>query len=136
MQSYDPSHPALRAAAAQDYAAFFTQESAERKELHYPPFGRLVEIELRGKKSERVQAAGDSIRRLVARAAGNRPVEILGPAPMPMARLKGEERWHLLLRSGSRTALRETVAAALPRLRELRHPGTRWAIDVDPHQLL
>jgi primosomal protein N' (replication factor Y) len=136
MQSYDPSHPALVAAAAQDYAAFYAQEAAERKELRYPPFGRLVEIELRGKKSERVQAAGDAIRRLVGRAAGDRPVEILGPAPMPLSRLKGEERWHLLLRSGSRTALRETVAAALPRLRELRHPGTRWAIDVDPHQLL
>ena len=136
MQSYDPSHPALVAAAAQDYAAFFAKEAAERRELHYPPFGRLVEIELRGKKSERVQAAGDSIRRLVLRAAGDRPVEILGPAPMPLSRLKGEERWHLLLRSSSRTALRETVAAALPRLRELRHPGTRWAVDVDPHQLL
>ena len=136
MQSYDPDHPALRAAAAQDYAAFFAKEAEERKELHYPPFGRLVEIELRGKKAERVRAAGDAIRRLVARAAGDRPVEILGPAPMPLARLKGEERWHLLLRSGSRTALRETVAAALPRLRELRHPGTRWAIDVDPQQLL
>jgi primosomal protein N' (replication factor Y) len=136
MQSYDPEHPALRAAAAQDYATFFAQESAERKELLYPPFGRLVEIELRGKKSERVQAVGDAIRRLVGKAAAGRPVEILGPAPKPLARLKGEERWHLLLRSGSRSALRETVAAALPLLRELRHPGTRWAIDVDPYQLL
>jgi primosomal protein N' (replication factor Y) len=139
MQSYDPSHPALVAAAAQDYAAFFAQESAERKELHYPPYGRLVEVELRGKKAERVQAAGDAIRRLVVRAASDRGIgslEVLGPAPKPLSRLKGEERWHLLLRSGSRSVLRETLAAALPRLREMKLPGVRWAIDVDPHQLL
>ena len=136
MQSYDPDHPALLAAAAQDYAAFFAKEAEERKELHYPPYGRLVEIELRGKKSERVQALGDAIRRIVGRAAADRAVEILGPTPKPLARLKGEERWHLLLRSGSRTALRQTLAAALPKLRDLRHPGARWAVDVDPYQLL
>jgi primosomal protein N' (replication factor Y) len=136
MQSYDPEHPALLAAAAQDYAAFFAKEAEERKELHYPPYGRLVEIELRGKKSERVQALGDAIRRIVVRAAADRAVEVLGPTPKPMARLKGEERWHLLLRSGSRTALRQTLAAALPRVRDLRHPGARWAVDVDPYQLL
>jgi primosomal protein N' (replication factor Y) len=136
MQSYDPTHPALEAAAAQDFAAFFERESAERKELHYPPYGRLVEIELRGTKRERVQAAGETIRRLCLRVAGQRDVEILGPAPKPFSRLKGEERWHLLLRSGSRKALRETLSAALPPLRELRLPGTRWAVDVDPMQLL
>ncbi|MEK7348763.1 MAG: primosomal protein N', partial [Candidatus Eisenbacteria bacterium] len=85
---------------------------------------------------ERVQALGDAIRRIVHRAAGDRAVEILGPTPKPLARLKGEERWHLLLRSGSRTALRQTLAAALPKLRDLRHPGARWAVDVDPYQLL
>ena len=136
MQSYDPTHPALQAAAAQDFATFFEREAAERKELHYPPYGRLVEIELRGKKKERVREAGDAIRQLFARAAGSRAVEILGPAPKPFSRLKGEERWHLLLRSGSRTALRETLSAALPTLRDLRLPGMRWAVDVDPAQLL
>jgi primosomal protein N' (replication factor Y) len=136
MQSFDPGHPALRAAAAQDYAAFYAQESAERRELKYPPFGRIVEIELRGRTPERVQAAGDVVRALVRRAAGSLAVEILGPAPMPLARLKGEQRWHLLLRSASRAALRETLAGALPRLRERRLNGARWAVDVDPHQLL
>jgi len=136
MQSFDPTHPALRAAADQDYGAFFKGEAAERRELKYPPYGRIVEIALRGRTLERVEAAGAAVRRIAGRAAGDRPVQILGPAPMPLARLRGEHRWHLLLKSASRPALRETLAGALARLRDQRFSGVRWAVDVDPHQLL
>jgi primosomal protein N' (replication factor Y) len=95
-----------------------------------------VEIALRGRTLERVEAAGAAVRRIAGRAAGDRPVQILGPAPMPLARLRGEHRWHLLLKSASRPALRETLAGALARLRDQRFSGVRWAVDVDPHQLL
>jgi len=136
MQSYDPDHPALRAAAAQDFEAFFAQESADRRELQYPPFGHLVEIEIRGKGKERVLAAGTSIKRTVARAAEGLGVEVLGPAPKPLARLKGLERWHLLLRCPSRKGLRQALGRALPEIRKLRLPGLHVAVDVDPTQLL
>lgn len=136
MQSYDPEHPALRAAAAQDFEAFFRREAAERRELAYPPFGHLVEIEVRGKGAERVHQGGLGVKRVIARAAEGANVEILGPAPKPLARLKGRERWHLLLRSPSRAALRDLLARALPAVRELRLPGLHVAVDVDPYQLL
>lgn len=136
MQSYDPDHPALRAAAAQDFEAFFEQEAADRRELQYPPFGHLVEIEIRGKGKDRVLAAGNAIKRAVARAADGLGVEILGPAPKPLARLKGLERWHLLLRCPSRKGLRQALGRALPEVRALRLPGLHVAVDVDPVQLL
>ena len=136
MQSYDPDHPALRAAAAQDFEAFFSQESADRRELQYPPFGHLVEIEIRGKGKERVLAAGNAIKRTVARLSEGLGIEILGPAPKPLARLKGLERWHLLLRSPSRRGLRQALGRALPEVRALRLPGLHVAVDVDPVQLL
>jgi len=136
MQSYDPDHPALRAAAAQDFEAFFAQESADRRELQYPPFGHLVEIEIRGKGKERVLAAGNAIKRTVARLSEGLGIEILGPAPNPLARLKGLERWHLLLRSPSRRGLRQALGRALPEVRALRLPGLHVAVDVDPVQLL
>ena len=136
MQSYDPDHPALRAAAAQDFEAFFAQESADRRELQYPPFGHLVEIEIRGKGKERVLAAGNAIKRTLARLSEGLGIEILGPAPKPLARLKGLERWHLLLRSPSRRGLRQALGRALPEVRALRLPGLHVAVDVDPVQLL
>ncbi len=135
MQSYDPDHSALRAAAAQDYEAFFAAEAAERRELRYPPYGHLAAIELRGAREERVAAAGAAVRRMLALPPRS-GIEVLGPAPKPLARLRGEERWHLLLRSPSRRALREVLERALPAIRAAKLPGVRTYVDVDPRQVL
>jgi primosomal protein N' (replication factor Y) len=136
MQSYDPDHAALRAAAAQDFDVFFRREAAERRELSYPPFGHLVELEVRGKGADRVRNGGLRVKRVLERAAAESNVQILGPAPKPLARLRGRERWHLLLRSTSRDAIRKLLTRALPEIRELRLPGLHVAVDVDPYQLL
>ena len=136
MQSYNPEHPALRCAAAQDFAAFFRQESAERRELGYPPYGHLIEIEVRGDRPDRVMRGADQIRDVLVKAAAGTQVEVFGPAPKPLSRIKGKERWHLLLRSPSRNALRETISAGLPRIRALKLPSLHVGVDVDPRQLL
>ncbi|HYQ88168.1 MAG TPA: primosomal protein N', partial [Candidatus Binatia bacterium] len=93
LQSYDPDHPALRCAAAQDFEMFYEQESAERRELRYPPFGHLVEIEIRGPKKERVVREAGALRTALASIARRAGVELLGPAPKPIARIQGAERW-------------------------------------------
>jgi primosomal protein N' (replication factor Y) (superfamily II helicase) len=144
MQSYDPDHPALRAASAQDFGVFYAREARERQELAYPPFGYLVEIEISGTGEARVQRAGalakralaESARSIFGRTSPSSPIEVLGPAPKPLARLKGKERWHLLARSRSRPALRAWLEDALPRLQALKIHGVRITVDVDPHQLL
>lgn len=136
MQSFDPDHPALRAAAAQDFEVFYAREARERRELSYPPFGHLLEVEISGKGTERVLKGGQRVKQLFARTSGAAALEILGPAPKPLARLSGRERWHVLVRARSRAALRSALAEALPKLRDERLPGLRLAVDVDPHQLL
>ena len=134
MQSYNPDHPALRCAADQDYEAFFALESAERRELGYPPYGHLVEIEVRGAVLERVTDGAQRVRKALARIEPR--VEILGPAPKAISRIQGKERWHLLLRSNSRKSLREHLKRAIPALRGMKLPGVLIAVDVDPRQLL
>jgi len=136
MQSYNPEHPALRAAAAQDFPSFFRMESEERRELMYPPFGHLVEIEIRGRVLERVADAAGIARRVFLEVGAGGGVDILGPAPKPLSRIKGEERWHLLLRSPSRKSLHNTLAQGLAELRGRKLPGVTIAVDVDPRQLL
>lgn len=136
MQSYDPDHPALKCAAAQDYATFFGIEAAERRELMYPPYGHLVEVEVRGRVKERVIAGVGEVKRAFTRAASGAEVSILGPAPKPLSRIKSMERWHILLRASSRKALRDLLSRGLPAVRGLRLPGVHVAIDVDPRQLL
>jgi len=134
MQTYNPDHPALRCAADQDYEAFFAFESAERRELGYPPYGHLVEIEVRGTTLERVVDGAQRVKKTLARIEPK--VEILGPAPKPISRIQGKERWHLLLRSPSRKSLREHLKRGIPAVRAMKLPGVQVAVDVDPRQLL
>jgi primosomal protein N' (replication factor Y) len=136
MQSYDPDHPALRCAAAQDYEAFFAHEAAERRELHYPPFGYLIEVELRGKRKDRLVTGAATLRESLARMARGSGVELLGPAPKPLARLQGTERWHILVRSTSRQAIQDYLKKLLPVVRGHKIPGVTIALDVDPRQVL
>src|SRR6266850_2079937 len=136
LQTYDPDHPALRCAAAQDFEMFYEQEAAERMELHYPPFGHLVEVEIRGAKKERVIRAAGMIRDALAALARGIDVELLGPAPKPISRIKGAERWHILIRSGSRKTLHGFLQKALPVLRDRKPSDIRVTVDVDPRQVL
>src|SRR5882672_8429394 len=136
LQTYDPDHPALRCAAAQDFEAFYEHEAAERMELRYPPFGHLVEIEIRGSKVERVLRESERLRDALLRLARGIDVELLGPAPKPISRIKGAERWHILIRSGSRKSLHGFLQKALPVLRDRKPSGLRITVDVDPRQVL
>ncbi len=136
LQTYDPDHPALRCAAAQDFEAFYEREAEERRQLRYPPFGHLVEIEIRGSKLERVLRESERLRDSLAKLARGADLELLGPAPKPISRIQGAERWHILIRSGSRNALHGFLGKALPAIRERRPAGIRVTVDVDPRQVL
>jgi primosomal protein N' len=63
-------------------------------------------------------------------------VELLGPAPKPIARIQGAERWHILVRCGSRSAIQSFLKGALPLIRGKRPSGIRVAVDVDPRHVL
>jgi len=136
LQSYDPDHPALLCAAAQDFEMFYEQEATERHDLHYPPFGHLVEVEVRGAKKERVIKEAGTLREALARLGRGMGIELLGPAPKPIARIQNTERWHILVRSGSRTAMQGFLKAALPTIRGPRPSGVRVVVDVDPRHVL
>jgi len=136
LQTFDPSHPALRCAAEHDFESFFDLESKERRELRYPPYGHLIEIEVRGAKQERVIEAADSIRRALFPIARGLEVELLGPAPKPISRIQSKERWHLLVRCGSRRAIQRFLQNALPVLKTAKVSGVQIAIDVDPRHVL
>jgi primosomal protein N' (replication factor Y) len=60
-------------------------------------------------------------------------IQVLGPAPQALARLRGRHRWHVLLKGASGAALRHIAAAALA---QPAHPGVRVIADVDPIEVL
>jgi primosomal protein N' (replication factor Y) len=133
IQTYRPRAPAVVAAAAHDYASFFAAESAARAELGYPPHGRLVAVRVDGADAHEVAGAAHRLAEL-ATAAARRPeiagqVEVRGPVPAPLERLRNRTRWQVWLRSADRHALRRVARSLLAA--ELVG-AVRVGLDVDP----
>jgi primosomal protein N' (replication factor Y) len=141
IQTYRPTHYALRFAMSHDFVGFAEREVRYREALAYPPFSRLVNLRLDGPDAARVEAAA---RELAAglRAAGSslprrsQPV-ILGPAPAPLERLRGRYRWQILLKGRDARTLQSVVRPACEAVRKrARAASVRIAIDVDPYSML
>ena len=136
-QTRDPSHPAIVAASTHDVAGFAERELALRAELGYPPFSRaaLVRVDDASEDRAREGAAELAAAALGTEAARRGAVTILGPAPAPIARLRGRYRFQLLLKSTDRKALRSALAAILGARAKLSRT-LRAVVDVDPVSML
>ena len=113
IQTYHPYHYALRHACAQDYEAFFEQELQYRQNHSYPPFVALASVLVHGSDLGRVRSDSLELRKHLDEVNAERKCRVLGPAPAPLSRLKGEHRFQLLIKSRSRKHLREVADAAL-----------------------
>lgn len=138
IQTYDPENEIIALAARQDYGGFFEREIRVRREHEFPPFSRLVNIEISGKTEEQVSRETTAFRRRLEEIAtrSHISIEILGPAPCPHYFVKGEYRRHLLVKSRQTTRLSRMLAEweigearfGLPSSMNIR-------VDVDPVDL-
>jgi primosomal protein N' (replication factor Y) (superfamily II helicase) len=113
IQTYHPYHYALRHACAQDYEGFYDEELRYRQNHSYPPFVALASLLVHGPDLGRVRNDSLELRKQLDLVNQERKCRILGPAPAPLSRLKGEHRFQLLIKSRSRKDLREVADAAL-----------------------
>ena len=136
-QTFQPRHASVVFAARHDYGAFYRSELAARKELGYPPFSRLVAIRVDAGDEARARAAAATLARVAAGQSDVRDgsVRVLGPAPAPIARLRGRYRFRLLLRGEDRRKVRRVTAAVAARIDEGLSPA-RATVDVDPVAML
>ncbi|BBA68678.1 primosomal protein N' [Geobacter sulfurreducens] len=136
IQSLNPDHYALAHAVAGDMDGFYGAELAFRHETGYPPFAHLAALCLSGTAASAVERTSELLAarlRELRRDGGGR-VEILGPAPAPLAKLRGRFRRQILLKAAGRTALHRLVC----RIRESFQPpaGVRLLVDIDPVDLM
>ncbi len=139
IQTYMPEHYSIRCAAQHDFDRFAAYELRYRKRLGYPPFTKMVNIRIEGKEGEKVQAYADSVARyFLANTQGERePPVVLGPAPAPIERVKGRERWQVLLKGKDRRTLHALVRKAQAATFGQRPAqGVRVIVDVDPYSML
>jgi len=131
VQAYDPDHHAVRAACEHDYEGFAREELRYRRALHYPPYAALALLVFRDADFDAARAAAGRIAAGL-RAAGRDDVQILGPAPAPLERLRGQWRLQVLIKGAQRAAVQAALQDAAARIEEAGLRPDAVAIDVDP----
>lgn len=137
LQTYNPDSEPVQRVLAADFEGFCEEELKWRKALAYPPYTRMAAIRIEGTDPQRT---ADAARRLGDEMARGLPpasqgVRLLGPAPSPIARIKGKTRWQLLLKGPTHASLAGPLNRAEVCLAELPS-SVRVVIDVDPGAML
>jgi primosomal protein N' (replication factor Y) (superfamily II helicase) len=132
IQTRNPDHPAIALALAHDVAGFVRYGLGDRESLGYPPFSRLAMIRVSALDERKAHASVVELGR-IARETAPPTVEILGPSPAPITRLRNHYRFRLVARSKSRGPLRRVLVAVLEAKVER---GVRVIVDVDPVNML
>jgi primosomal protein N' (replication factor Y) len=129
VQSYNPDQVAIEAAAQHDYEGFYQMELAFRYEQRYPPFKRVAMLLYTGSGQERSIAETQTMARrlrLHVTRRGLPAVDIIGPTPSYVQRVRNQYRWHILVRAHDPPAV----------LRPLLPLPPGWRVDIDPVTLL
>jgi primosomal protein N' (replication factor Y) len=130
VQTTAPDAPAIEAAARHDSDGFLAGELERRRALRYPPFADLIRVVASAEAAEPARAAAAGVAAAVGGATGER-TEVLGPAPL--FRLRGRERWQVVVKTTERAAAVAATGAAVEhgaRDRALR--AVSFSVDVDP----
>jgi primosomal protein N' (replication factor Y) len=131
LQTWHPDHPVMRALAEGARDRFIEEESAMRRHGGWPPFGRLAALIVSGANERQVDDTAAALGRAAPHGA---EIRVLGPAPAPLALLRGRHRRRLLMK-----ATRNVEVQAIIRrwLSSVRWPsGVRVQVDVDPYSFM
>lgn len=128
LQTFEPEHYIVQAAAGHDYSDFYEQEIHYRRELGYPPFLKLVRLEVRDRDEHSAESKARAYSATLEgwiKNEGYRSTRLVGPTPPYFAKLRGEYRWQLLVKGPDPIKL----------VRD-HPPGPEWIIEVDPPTIL
>lgn len=133
IQTYNPDHYSIRYAINQDYADFYNEEMGFRKELDYPPFKRLASVLLKSNNPKKAQEAAYKLSSIINPMIKNNDMELLGPVPAPIPKLRGKHRWFLLIKGKSHQIIKKTLTDARHKLTvSYSLSGIDIEIDIDP----
>jgi primosomal protein N' (replication factor Y) len=132
IQTYAVDNYALDYVARHDYQGFAALELSQRQVLAYPPFGYLVNLVLSGNDEKKVHGTAEQLSaNLSSGMTMDVDVEVLGPAPCLLPRLRNKHRVQILLKAKQREPLRRRIEQ-LGRLRSQLPAGIVLTVDVDP----
>jgi primosomal protein N' (replication factor Y) len=147
IQTYSPFNFCLICAKTHNFVKFFSKEIEDRRELLYPPFGRIISILFKGRDEKKVMTSAENFAEVLKGQQGPRPdpsraFQVLGPTPSPLVKIQNKFRWHILVKGSKRVdssgkIIRQAVREAEKRFRhEFKTRGIQIEVDVDPVSLL
>ncbi|MBN2524784.1 MAG: primosomal protein N' [Deltaproteobacteria bacterium] len=138
VQTFCPEHPAIACAQSHDYLSFSAQEMEARKELGYPPFGKLAALRLNSPDPDKVEQAARTLMVKLREAwhlTQSANITILGPSPAPLAFLQNRHRWQIFIKAATYPLIRRLLEAIAPDI-ESPPNDVRIRLDIDPVSML
>ncbi len=136
IQTMNPGHYSLRHSMTHDYDGFYREEIAYRTELGYPPVRRVVKIEVKSGQEKMAADAAKTAKDRIRFLLKGKETTLLGPAPSPIARVRGKYRFQMLLLSSQRATLRMLAVEARKAVEEKYGRTVQVIVDVDPVNLM
>ena len=141
IQTMNPRHPLFTFVKQHDYAKFAAYELSKRKQGHYPPYFRLSRIVFSGAENTEVEESAQAFRHWLLdgrkKHKALQSVEVLGPTPAPLEKLKDEYRFHILLKTPHHAAMSAlTKAVFTSDILTSMPAGISLRFDVDPQNML
>ncbi len=133
IQTYEPDHYVFDYVVNHDVIGFYKKEITLRKELSYPPFSKLIRIILSFRNKDTAGKTARSIKNKI-RSIDHKGVDILGPAPAPIEKIKTLWRWHLILKDKNSKTIRRITSKILDMLKDVK--DLKVDIDVDPVNMM
>jgi primosomal protein N' (replication factor Y) len=142
IQTYEPGHYVFDYVRNYDHAGFYDKEIELRRELSYPPYSKLIRIVFNFRNKEEgvkiMKGISGKIKKILPPSTslpkGGEVVEILGPSPASIEKIRNYWRWHLVLKGKNSKFLRRKAAEIIETLKDVKN--VRIDVDVDPINLL
>lgn len=136
IQSYHTEHYALEFARHQNYEKFYEHEIHFRRNMHYPPFVALINALVKHTDFAKAAYTASELAERIKAADAEKLLKVLGPAPAPLSRLRGEHRMQVLIKTRYRRQAREALDSAMIGLKETGQDLKMITIEVDPVNLM
>jgi len=136
IQTMNPNHYSVRHSMTHDYEGFYNEEIAYRTQLGYPPVGRIIKLEIKSAQESLAGEAAKTAQNRIRSLMRGKNTVLLGPAPAPISRVRGQYRFHLLLLSQQRDKIRSLAIEGRNAVEEKYGRKCKVIVDVDPVNLM
>lgn len=134
IQTFNPEHYSVTASQYHDYKRFYKEEIKTREKIGFPPFSHLVNITLRSKKKSKAAEVADKLAGMLEDNIEEERIELLGPAPAPLSKIKGKYRFNVILKSKQIDDIIKLMGKTIGHKRRIRNVYLK--VDVDPQMIM